>query len=273
MPRVRFAPSPTGFLHLGHAYSAWFTWNQRASSEFLLRIEDIDQQRSRPEYESAIFEDLSWLGLTWPHDVLRQSTRFAEYQAAADSLRSLGVLYRCFCTRKMLASEAAPHDGLPSYSGLCRGMDESLAEERAESEPFAWRLDMAASRQLTGALRWTDMAAGEQNVPWETLSDPIIARKDTPASYHLCVTLDDAHQKVELVTRGRDLFESTHIHRVLQALLGLPNPQYRHHPLVIAENGQRLAKRTGAKPIREYREAGFAPQQLIAEAERWVNET
>jgi glutamyl-Q tRNA(Asp) synthetase len=276
-PRLvtRFAPSPTGWLHLGHAYSALTGWRaaRAAGGRFLLRIEDIDTGRCRPEYEAAILEDLAWLGLDWAAPVVRQSARMDLYRAALDRLDGLGVLYPCFCTRKEIRAEIermprAPHgpDG-PLYPGTCRALGAAARQARlAQGRPYALRLDIAAATALTGPLTWHDATAGTRPARPETAGDVVLARKDAPASYHLCVTVDDADQGVSLVTRGLDLFHATHVHRLLQALLGLPEPAYDHHALLTDADGNRLAKRSDAVAIRALRAAGRDPASVWAMA-------
>jgi glutamyl-Q tRNA(Asp) synthetase len=258
MSRVvtRFAPSPTGRLHLGHAWSAVRAHDlaRAAGGDFLLRIEDIDGTRSRAEHIATIEDDLRWLGLDWDGPVVRQSTRLAAYEEALDRLRDMGLLYPCFCTRADIAASAtAPHG--PSgaiYPGTCRGTD---ASERM-NEPHAWRIDMAAAVAIAGSLRWHDARAGWVDADPLAHGDVVLARKDAPASYHLAVTVDDAWQGVTDVVRGEDLFVSTHVHRLLQALLDLPTPRYHHHSLLTDANGQRLAKRTGAPALADLRGRG-----------------
>jgi len=268
---TRFAPSPTGWLHLGHAHSALFAWSQakRQAGRFLLRIEDIDRSRVRPEFEQAIYEDLAWLGLDWERPVRRQSEHFADYAAALARLEAVGLLYPCFCTRAEIAGAGqAPH-GLEHglYPGTCRHLS---AEERrvriAAGRPYALRLDAAEAARHTGPLSFSDRAHGATAVDPFLLGDVVLARKDTPASYHLAVTLDDALQGVTLVTRGEDLLPATHVHRLLQALLGLPEPAYHHHPLLRDEAGQRLSKRHSALALRALREAGVSAAEARARA-------
>jgi glutamyl-Q tRNA(Asp) synthetase len=265
---ARFAPSPTGLLHLGHAYAALFAWDQaqQGRGELLLRIEDIDSTRCRPHFEEAIFEDLTWLGLTWPVPVWRQSERMRTYSEAFDRLERLGVIYPCFCTRQEIASIEAPQgpDG-PVYAGTCRtkSVDEQ-AELLATGKPCAFRLNAAKAVRLTGPLTWIDLDRGIRSATPELLGDVVLARKDIATSYHLAVTVDDAAQHVTVVTRGEDLFSSTHIHRLLQALLDLPIPVWRHHRLICDENGKRLAKRDDARSIRSFREQGLTPFQVRA---------
>jgi glutamyl-Q tRNA(Asp) synthetase len=269
---TRFAPSPTGFLHIGHAYAALFACEaaRRSGGSFRLRIEDIDQQRCRPEFETAIFEDLSWLGLDWDPPLLRQSERLPVYAAALDELRRLDVLYPCFCTRKQIRAEIeeagrAPHgpSGEAAYPGTCRHLDRGEADYRvARNEPCAWRLDVTRAQQLTGPLMWYDVRAGWVTAEPQLVGDVVLGRKDVPTSYHLAVTVDDAGQSVSLVTRGEDLFHATHIHRLLQALLGLPVPDYYHHNLVADSSGQRLAKRNRAMTLRHLRGSRRTPDDI-----------
>ena len=274
---TRFAPSPSGYLHLGHAHSALFAARAaQAKGErgrFLLRIEDIDQGRCRPAFETAICEDLAWLGLAWEAPLRRQSDHFADYRAALDRLAVQGVIYPCFCTRADIQAEIAragqaPHgpDG-PLYPGMCRALGEDERESRiAAGEQHALRLDVARAAEIAGSLTWCDLGEGEVAADPQSLGDVVLARKETPTSYHLAVTLDDALQGVTLVTRGRDLFHATHLHRLLQALLGLPVPDWHHHALLADESGQRLAKRHDALSIRALRAAGKLPEEVRAMA-------
>ena len=269
---TRFAPSPTGWLHLGHAYAAWFAWNeaQEAGGRFLLRLEDIDGTRVRPEYEAAIREDLGWLGLAFEEPVRRQSEHWDDYRAALAELEAMGLLYPCFCTRKAIQDEVArmaqaPHgpDGV-LYPGTCRGLSATERRERmAAGEAYALRLDMVAARARAGVdLRWRDLSHGEFVARPEVFGDVVLARKDSPASYHLAVVVDDARQGVTRVTRGADLLEATHVHRLLQALLGLPVPEWKHHRLITDENGRRLAKRDDARSLRSLRAQGWSPTRV-----------
>ncbi len=276
---TRFAPSPTGYLHLGHAYAALFAENtaQKDGGRFLLRIEDIDQGRCRPEFEMAIFKDLAWLDLDWEQPVRRQSDHFNDYQDALTRLTDAGMTYPCFCTRKDIETEikaagGAPHgpDG-PIYPGICRHLNESERKDRiAAGEACAIRLDMAAAMRAAGPLTWTDIDAGAINAAPDRFGDVVLARKDTPTSYHLSVTLDDHLQGVTLVTRGRDLFEATDVHRLLQALLGLHTPHYHHHPLLQDEDGKRFAKRDSSLTIASLRENGATPDDVIAMIRRYL---
>jgi glutamyl-Q tRNA(Asp) synthetase len=251
---TRFAPSPNGPLHLGHAYSAIVSFDlaQARGGRFLLRIEDIDGVRSRLELAREFRADLAWLGLAW-EEVPAQSTRLAAYEAAAERLRAMGLLYPCRCTRMEIreAASAKGPDG-PVYPGTCRGAS------FAPGEAVAWRLDVAEALRRTGPLIWFDERAGEQIARPDLHGDVVLVRKEaeTPASYHLAVTLDDAADQVTLVTRGMDLFPATHVHCLLQALLGLSVPTWHHHPLLLDETGRKLAKRRGSPSLAERREAG-----------------
>jgi glutamyl-Q tRNA(Asp) synthetase len=268
---TRFAPSPTGRLHLGHAYSALFAERRarEAGGRFLLRIEDIDATRCRPEHEAGICADLAWLGLEWETPVRRQSQHLDAYRAALDRLTAARLVYPCFCTRADIAAEiaragAAPHgpDG-PVYPGICRRLSAAAVRAKRESGlAFALRLDVEAALARSGALAWHDACEGEVPADPASLGDVVLARKEIPTSYHLAVTLDDHIQGVTLVTRGRDLFHATHIHRLLQALLGLNVPRWHHHALVRGDDGERLAKRHGAPTLESLRAAGVTPTEI-----------
>lgn len=239
---TRFAPSPNGPLHLGHAWSAIVAHDlaMARGGRFLLRIEDIDGARSRPELAAEFRADLAWLGLIWD-EAPAQTTRLASYAAAAERLRGEGLLYPCSCTRAQIAAEAlATGPEGPIYSGRCR------LNGPVPGKPVAWRLDMARAIARTGALTWHDARAGEQAARPELLGDVVLVRKDEPASYHLAATLDDAADGVTLVTRGADLFAASHVHRLLQDLLGLPVPRWHHHALLMDDTGHKLAKRRGS---------------------------
>ena len=272
---TRFAPSPSGHLHLGHAYSALFAWRlaDRPNGRFVLRIEDIDGSRSQSEFEAAIFEDLEWLGISWSEPVMRQSERTAAYKAALDSLAEMELLYPCFCTRKDILAEinssaGAPHShGAfgPIYPGICRAIAKSERKERIEAgAPYAMRLDMAKAAEIAGDLTWYDRIKGEQQVQPKRLGDVVLARKDIQTSYHLAVTIDDAAQGITLVTRGEDLFDSTQVHRMLQALLGLDTPEWHHTPMLTDPSGKRLAKRDNALTLREMRRNGVSGDAIWA---------
>jgi len=266
---TRFAPSPTGLLHLGHAYSALFTAER--GGRFLLRIEDIDKGRCRDEFEAAIFEDLTWLGLIWEIPVRRQSDHMDDYARALQRLDAMDLLYPCFCTRKDIQAEIdaagnAPHgpDG-PLYPGICRTMDgRERAERLAAGEAHALRLKTDAAQHQAGALTWHDADDGVQTAQPEVFGDIVLARKDTPTSYHLAVTVDDHLQGVTLVTRGNDLFAASHVHRLLQALLDLDTPAYHHHRLLTGADGKRFAKRDKSLTLQSLRAAGKTPGEVRA---------
>ena len=276
---TRFAPSPTGYLHLGHVRSASEGWRaaRQAGGRFLLRIEDIYHTRCRAEYETAILEDLAWLGLAWDGPVRRQSEHFEDYRNALSRLEADGLLYPCFCTRREIQAEITRAGGAPQgemgapYPGTCRHLSAAeRAERRRDMPDYAWRLDVAAALARTGPL---DFVEERQGRPRQILADPaplgdvMLARKEVPTSYHLAVTVDDALQGVTLVTRGIDLFAATHVHRLLQALLALPTPRYRHHPLLTDSTGRRLSKRDRAATIRAMRAAGMTPDEVLAAAQ------
>ncbi|MHA1537175.1 MAG: tRNA glutamyl-Q(34) synthetase GluQRS [Alphaproteobacteria bacterium] len=274
---TRFAPSPTGRLHVGHAYAALFAWGaaKLAGGRFLLRIEDIDGARSTADSEEAILADLAWLGLQWETPVRRQSEHFEDYREALARLADMNLLYPCFCTRAEIRAEiersgAAPHhrgdspEG-PIYPGTCRRLEPAERQRRIDKrEPHALRLHVKRAVRLAGPLSWTDRLRGEQAATPEIFGDIVLARKDVPCSYHLAVTIDDALQGVTLVTRGEDLLFASHIHRLLQALLGLASPEYHHHELITDAAGNRLAKRDKSISIEALREAGKSPAEVIA---------
>jgi glutamyl-Q tRNA(Asp) synthetase len=258
-PRVtRFAPSPSGYLHLGHAYAGLVAYEcaHAGGGRFLLRIEDIDVRR--------------WLGLGWDGPVRRQSEHLEDYRRTLERLRELGMLYPCFCTRRQIRAEIAhagqaPHGpaGETIYPGICRSLGAAERARRiAAGEPFAMRLDVARALELTGPLAWRDVRAGSVRARPELLGDVVLARKDAPTSYHLAVTVDDALQGVTLVTRGEDLFHATHVHRLLQALLGFATPRYYHHNLIADSTGLRLAKRNRAVTLRTLRQSGRRPEDI-----------
>ncbi|HEU0118167.1 MAG TPA: tRNA glutamyl-Q(34) synthetase GluQRS [Alphaproteobacteria bacterium] len=270
MTVTRFAPSPTGFLHLGHAHSALFAEQAADGGTFLLRIEDIDPTRCKPEFTKAIFEDLKWLGLTWPEPARIQSQHMHQYAAALFKLRDHGVLYPCFCTRSEVLAEAsaaghAPHTGPDGviYPGTCRHLsDKEAADKLAEYKVANWRLNVEKALALTGPLTWHDRAKGTIPANPQDFGDVVIARKDVPTSYHLSVTVDDHIQGVTLVTRGEDLFRSTDIHRLLQALLEYETPDYHHHALLVDGEGKRFAKRDQSVTLRALRESGKTPEDV-----------
>ena len=280
---TRFAPSPTGWLHKGHAFSA-LTAFEAAKAEggrFILRIEDIDATRVRPEYDAALLEDLAWLGLAWEAPVRRQSEHMADYQAALDGLRALGLVYRCFRTRREVLDEIAraPHGPGEGPEGqVFRGAPLPEAEESrrvAAGEPYAWRLSLDAAGEALGEDGWDSLYFREEGrgpngehgliqARPEIAGDVVLARKDVGVAYHLAVVVDDALQGISHVIRGHDLFEAAHIQRLLQALLGLPTPDYRHHGLMLGDDGKRLAKRDHAETLREIRARGVTAEAVRA---------
>ena len=281
---TRFAPSPTGYLHKGHAFSALtaFEAARAEGGRFILRIEDIDATRVRPEYDAALLEDLAWLGLGWEEPVRRQSQHVADYHAALGRLREAGLAYRCFRTRKEVLDEIAraPHGpGEGPEHQVFRGAPLPADEEGRRlkaGEPFAWRLSLEAARAALGEDAWTALSFTEQGegphgergriaARPEIAGDVVLARKDVGVAYHLAVVVDDDLQGISHVIRGQDLLEACHIQRLLQALLGLPEPVYRHHPLLLARTGQRLAKRDRAESLRDIRARGVTAAQLRAE--------
>lgn len=278
---TRFAPSPTGYLHLGHAFSAMTAAHaaRDAGGRFLLRIEDIDPGRCRPEYETAIYDDLAWLGLAWPTPVRRQSEHSADYAAALQTLIDAGLAYRCFRTRKEVLDEIARAPHLPAAGPegpQFSGAPLSPAEERVRigrGEPFAWRLSLAAARERLGAafhaLAFVEEAIGaadqtEIKARPEIFGDAVIARKDAGTSYHLASVHDDALQGVTHVIRGEDLAAAAHLHVLLQALLGWPTPVYRHHPLIVGPDGRKFSKRDAAPTLRNLRGEGTSPAAIPA---------
>jgi glutamyl-Q tRNA(Asp) synthetase len=272
---TRFAPSPTGLLHLGHAHSALFAQARarRAGGSFRLRIEDIDTVRCKDGFVDAIFDDLTWLGLAWDPPVPRQRERADVHAEALTALDAMGLVYPCFCTRKEIRAEiqnaaAAPHGTRgQAYPGTCRSLSATeRAERHADGRPYALRLDVAAAHERVGFPAWHDRRAGTATADLRPGGDIIIGRKDIGTSYHLAVTLDDAAQGITLVTRGADLMESTPIHRVLQALLDLPVPAWEHHDLLTDAEGRRLAKRDRSRGIRHLREQGHTPAEVRAMA-------
>jgi glutamyl-Q tRNA(Asp) synthetase len=280
-PVFRFAPSPNGYLHLGHAFSAVLNSDlaRETGGRFLLRIEDIDPTRCRSEFEDAIDDDLAWLGLCWEKPVRRQSEHFTEYRAALEKLMALGLVYPAFESRAEIARLTAEQekrapwprdpDGAPLYPGTARVLSSEERTRLTQSgAPYALRLDMAAACACAGQLNWVERGEGPQGETGTVAANPaawgdvIIARKETPTSYHLAVVVDDALQGVTEVVRGQDLFWSTSVHRLLQQLLGLPQPAYRHHRLVRDAAGQKLSKSTDATGLRELRAAGVTPAEI-----------
>jgi glutamyl-Q tRNA(Asp) synthetase len=275
-PILRFAPSPNGFLHLGHAYSALFTehWARALGGRFLLRIEDIDPGRSKPEFTGAIFDDLHWLGLAWPEPVLHQSARLPAYAEAAARLDRLGLLYPCFCSRSEIAAAATgtDPDGAPFYAGACRQLPASEVMMRlGRGDPAQHRLDMARAVALAGPLTFTLAQPTPDDRPQiryarpERWGDVVIQRKEVPTSYHLGVVVDDAAQAVTHVTRGRDMEVATDVHVLLQFLLGLPSPTYTFHRLILDGDGRKLAKSRGSASLRDLRGAGWSAADVRRE--------
>ncbi|HEX4024223.1 MAG TPA: tRNA glutamyl-Q(34) synthetase GluQRS [Steroidobacteraceae bacterium] len=281
MPTTRFAPSPTGLLHLGHAFAALTAFEAAQGGQFVLRIEDLDPARSRPEYEQAIREDLGWLGLSWREPLLRQCERGAAYEGALAQLAERAVLYPCFCTRSRIAAEIAqaieaPHrtevaDGTQAavYPGTCRGLTSAERQRRiAAGTPHVLRLDTARAAAAVPALTFNECGAGPRGqhgviaVEPARLGDVVLARKGMPAAYHLAVVIDDAFQGITLVTRGNDLFAATHVQRLLQALLGLPTPHYAHHRLILDALGRKLSKRDRAATLRSLRDQGVSAADI-----------
>ncbi len=266
---TRFAPSPTGYLHLGHAYSARTAFDAAtaAGGRFILRIEDIDRGRCRAEYETAVYEDLAWLGLRWETLIRRQSEHMADYEAALDRLRDMGVLYRCFRTRREVAERisSAPHGPTKAFMGQALTVEEEAAR-LSNGEAFAWRLSVDRARERLGErfdkLTYHDADLGVQHPDPERAGDVILARKDVGVAYHLACVVDDALQGVTHVIRGEDLSEAMHPQRLLQALLDLPTPVYRHHPLLLDRDGKRLAKRNGSTSLRDLRATGMSRDEV-----------
>lgn len=273
MPTTRFAPSPTGLLHLGHAYSAWQSREWAEGGEFLIRIEDLDAERCRPEFEVWLLEDLAWLGISSSQPLLRQSCRSDAYQMAINGLQIKGLIYPCFCSRKEIVEESrrigsAPHgpEGI-LYPGTCRCLDPQEAEDRInEGQLHTFRLNAEKAAEVAGPLTFTDLDQGTFTVTPHLFGDPILARREGGFSYHLAVVIDDAHQQIDLVTRGRDLLPACHLHRLLQGVLNLPVSQYRHHRLVVDAQGERLAKHVNSLAIRTLRQEGLNPEEVMAQA-------
>jgi glutamyl-Q tRNA(Asp) synthetase len=272
-PILRFAPSPNGLLHLGHAYSALFTWQAAAQlgGTALLRIEDIDTARSKPEFTQAIFDDLHWLGLDWPLPVWRQSERMSVYGAAAAKLGAMDLLYPCFCSRSEIAASAngTDPDGAPLYAGTCRHLSKAdIATRLQRGDPVQYRLDLQRAMALTGPLTFTLIGPTMADRPQiryarpDRWGDVVVQRKDTPTSYHLSVVVDDAAQGITHVTRGRDMEAATDIHVLLQFLLALPSPIYAFHRLLLDEDGNKLSKSRGSPSLKDLADAGRTPQDI-----------
>jgi glutamyl-Q tRNA(Asp) synthetase len=283
-PVFRFAPSPNGYLHLGHALSALLNADRAkaAGGRLLLRIEDIDAARCRPEFEAAIYEDLAWLGIAWEQPVRRQSEHYGDYRAALAKLDAMGLVYPSFESRAEIAAQVTERetkapwprdpDGVPLSPGNAKTMAQAERARRMAAEPYALRLDMTAALVRSGPLTWEETGAGPSGETGSIAADPaanpahwgdvILARKETPTSYHLAVAVDDAAQGVTEVVRGRDLFHSTSVHRLLQALLGWPAPRYHHHRLILDTDGNKLSKSTLATGLRELRARGASAADL-----------
>lgn len=261
---TRFAPSPSGRLHLGHAYSAaiGYSRSSRSAGKFLLRIEDLDQTRCRTEFVAGIYEDLRWLGFEWDEPVLIQSQRTDQYEASLEQLKERGLVFACFCTRSDITSSlTAPHgDAATFYPGTCREIPDD--PERRAAMPHSWRLNSSKALQIIGLPSWTEADGRKFTARASDIGDAILARKDAPASYHLSCIVDDAASGITMVVRGKDLRPSTPVQRLLQKLLALPEPIYLHHPLVIHDDGRRLAKRDRAPTLRAMREAGIDGREL-----------
>lgn len=276
-PLLRFAPSPNGFLHLGHAYSALITdrWTKLLGGSWLLRIEDTDLERSRPNFVQAIYDDLEWLGLKWPQSIMIQSRRFGTYKSAAQKLKNMNLLYPCFCSRKETQSNATGQtdpDGAPIYSGICKRLSQADIHKRiSNNDPVQYRLDMEKASALVGMLSFTTAQPTPVDRPKIQFAKPlkwgdvVIQRKDTPTSYHLSVVIDDAAQNITHVTRGRDMEAATDIHVLLQMLLGLPSPIYTFHKLILDEEGKKLGKSIQSKSLQALRQKGATPQSIRAQ--------
>jgi glutamyl-Q tRNA(Asp) synthetase len=263
----RFAPSPTGFLHLGHAFSAW---NARRRADTLrLRLEDIDTTRCKPEFAAAILEDLAWLGLSWDGDIRVQSQHLPEYQRALDKLQIYGLLYPCFCTRADIArAQSALHEPESKYPGTCARLPaDHIHAKIAAGEPYALRLRMSEAAAQAGPLKFHNEGQGWIIAHPERYGDVVLARRDIPTSYHLCAVHDDALQNITHIHRGEDLLDATHIHVLLQTLLGLPTPSYAHHRLLTDSSGKRLAKRDNAATLRAMRQSGITPDKILKQFE------
>ena len=263
----RFAPSPTGYLHLGNAYSAWL--GRTRGDIWRLRFEDIDLVRCKKEYLDAAQQDLAWLGLIWDGEIRVQSEHFSDYTKALDALQSKDLLYPCFCTRGEIArAQSAPHSHARKYPGTCRCLSKSERDRKlASGVPFALRMNTDRAASLVGPLKFFEVGTGWVHVNPHLWGDVVLARKDTPTSYHLCVAHDDAAQQISLVVRGEDLRESTHIHVLLQALLGYETPRYLHHKVLTGADGKRLAKRHMATTLRALRESGVTPGEILRQLE------
>ena len=269
---TRFAPSPTGHMHLGHVFSALFSYEaaKKLGGKFILRIEDIDLQRSGKIFEESIYEDLEWLQIKYSKDIRHQSEHMDDYKSAIKELQKLEMVYPCFCSRSDIKAEImragnAPHEEeSPIYPGTCRRLSkEERIEKLSIENNFAWRLNIRAASKKLGGLVWNDLRLGKHTVPVGTIGDVVLARKDVPTSYHLSATLDDHIQRIGLVTRGEDLVSSTHIHKIIQVLLELKSPIYLHHPLILDSKGIRLSKRTRAQTVKSLKASGLKKDDVI----------
>jgi len=269
---TRFAPSPTGHMHLGHVFSALFSYEvaKKLGGKFILRIEDIDSQRSSKVFEESIYEDLEWLQIKYSTDIRYQADHMDDYKGAIKELQKLGMVYPCFCSRSDIKAEImragnAPHEEEASiYPGTCRRLSkEERIEKIATGTSFAWRLNIRAAAKKLGNLVWRDLRLGKHTVPVGTMGDVVLARKDVPTSYHLSATLDDHIQRIGLVTRGEDLVSATHVHKIIQSLLELKSPIYLHHPLILDSKGVRLSKRTRAQTVKSLKTSGLKRDDVI----------
>jgi glutamyl-Q tRNA(Asp) synthetase len=269
---TRFAPSPTGHMHLGHVFSALFSYEaaKKLGGKFVLRIEDIDSQRSSKIFEESIYEDLEWLQIKYIKDIRHQSEHMDDYKGAIKELQKLDMVYPCFCSRSDIKAEImragnAPHEAeISIYPGTCRRLSKEERSEKISTETsFAWRLNIRAASKKLGNLVWTDLRLGKHTVPVGTMGDVVLARKDVPTSYHLSATLDDHIQRIGLVTRGEDLVSATHVHKIIQSLLELKSPIYLHHPLILDSKGVRLSKRTRAQTVKSLKTSGLKRDDVI----------
>ena len=269
---TRFAPSPTGHMHLGHVFSALFSYEaaKKLGGKFILRIEDIDSQRSSKVFEESIYEDLEWLQIKYSKDIRHQDEHMDDYKGAIKELQKLDMVYPCFCSRSDIKAEImraghAPHEDEASiYPGTCRRLSEDERIEKISTETsFAWRLNIRAAAKKLGNLVWSDLRLGKHTVPVGTIGDVVLARKDVPTSYHLSATLDDHIQRIGLVTRGEDLVGATHVHKIIQSLLELKSPIYLHHPLILDSKGVRLSKRTRAQTVKSLKTSGLKRDDVI----------
>ena len=269
---TRFAPSPTGHMHLGHVFSALFSYEaaKKLGGKFILRIEDIDSQRSSKVFEESIYEDLEWLQIKYSTDIRYQADHMDDYKGAIKELQKLDMVYPCFCSRSDIKAEImragnAPHEDEASiYPGTCRRLSKEERIEKISTEnSFAWRLNIRAAAKKLGNLVWSDLRLGKHIVPVGTMGDVVLARKDVPTSYHLSATLDDHIQRIGLVTRGEDLVSATHVHKIIQSLLELKSPIYLHHPLILDSKGVRLSKRTRAQTVKSLKTSGLKRNDVI----------